>query len=126
VAKCTKEAFLDKHLVKCYLCQYCNSYKRLGSGHDKTCNEASVEALKEHGILRGYSLCPICNLPFRQRLNHLKQTHNMEEKELERFRLVAKRAHTPEETLLNAENLKAARKKVRQFVWCTNFWTFVY
>jgi hypothetical protein len=119
----TSESVLAAHMKKCYMCQHCKTYRVKNSGHETRCNEASVTMLKLIGREKGWDPCPLCSIPYHHRIGHLKAAHHLDENELQKYRLVAKRGWSAEESLLNAENLKAARKKVRPCVCFTDFWS---
>ena len=103
---------LENHENLCYLCKYCKTYRVWNTGHSENCNKITVAQRVKDGLNKGYSRCPICDIPFKNVIEHLKMQHHLSKEEVDKYRLIALRGYTVEEKVKNRERLKAAREKV--------------
>ena len=113
----TEESALKAHLKRCYFCEHCKSFRAMFTGHSDQCQEY-VQYQREIGKERGYHPCPICNIPFHHRLEHIQKTHNIYGEELLALRLVAERASNPAERNENSKSLATAIERVSEML-CT-------
>ena len=104
---------LKNHLQRCYKCKYCRTYRVWNTGHSENCNKTIVAKRVKDGLHNGYRRCPVCTIPFKNVIEHLELQHHLSEEEVDKYRLIATRAQTPEERIENRERLKSARKMVR-------------
>ena len=65
-----------------------------------------------YGTERGWRLCPLCEIPFKNVVEHLNKQHHMIDEELDQYRLIALKGYTKKQRAKNKENLLSARLKV--------------
>lgn len=108
----TTKSILDQHLKRCYKCENCNTYRVKFSGHSKSCTPERVVKDKNRKEELGYRACPICDIGFHHCLEHIRKAHKVEGADLDKYRMVASRGKTPDETLENIKKLQSAQRKV--------------
>ena len=104
---------LENHISRCYFCKFCKTYRVLHSGHSKACTLEAVAARVRAGLEKGFRTCPICEIPFKNVIEHIQLQHHRSDSEVDKYRLIAARGSTAEEKIANQYRLKAARKKVK-------------
>ena len=82
------------------------------TGHEDNCNEQIVAKRVEDGLAKRYRVCPICDIPFKNVIEHIQLQHHRTDEEVDKYRLIAERGNTAVEKVENRRKLKAARQKV--------------
>ena len=103
---------MQRHLAKCEFCTTCRTYRVKNSGHSKICTPERVAAMITYGQKRGWRSCPICEIPFKNCIEHLEGQHHLLPAEVDKYRLIAYRGRTKKQKKKNKKLLLMARKQV--------------
>ena len=124
---------MANHKQRCAFCPNCQLWKTTGGGHFKRCTPELIQAQKDRKSKfveqpdkskpkkAQNRPCPLCMIPFRNLLDHLKSSHHQNDDELECYRMYRKRGKTKAEVRENKLAHESQLMKVFDFYFFVKY-----